>query len=117
MSRRSAKRMKWIAERVDEMIAAYRAADFANVALAAISFARFFEGYDDDVIAEATHVKTGIQRTSAFPPTIAELRAFCERSARMRQTIVARKAEAVRSPIPPASQTKPVDRSNRESFE
>ena len=64
------------------VFAAYRKDDYADPSTFLVQLVAVLERYDDPTVKEATNPITGIQRHSKFPPTIAEVAAFCDESVR-----------------------------------
>ncbi len=66
-------RAAWISSRAQLVFAAYRRDDFADPHGFVAQLGMVLESYPDSVIGHITSPRTGIQRTSKFPPTIAEI--------------------------------------------
>jgi hypothetical protein len=67
-----------ILQRQRILFSAYRADQYADAEGFMASLGVVFEQYPDDVIVYVTDPRTGIQRTSTFPPSIAEIVAACD---------------------------------------
>lgn len=63
-------------------MACYRKDEFVNTDLALLQYAACIEQYPNEVIESATSPRSGLQTQCTFPPSLAELKAFCERSLR-----------------------------------
>jgi len=75
------RREKLATERVKILLGCYRRSDAIDPEIYIASNACILAGYDDWVIVEATHPRTGIQATEKFkswPPNSGELKDFCE---------------------------------------
>ena len=77
-SGKSFDRPSWITQRARKVFGSYRKDDFAAPDAFLISLGEILEKYPDSVIREATETTTGIQSQCKFPPSIAEVKAFCE---------------------------------------
>jgi hypothetical protein len=71
-------RSKWIAKCAARLLSSYRKDDFHDADGYAVQAAMVLERYDDAVIEAVTSPITGIQRTCAFPPSLAEVVAFID---------------------------------------
>ena len=68
-------------ERATLLLGCYRRSDAADPDVYARAIACVLEAYDDWIIREATHPRTGIQATEKFkawPPNVGELKEFCD---------------------------------------
>lgn len=97
-----------ITERVRLIFSAYRRDDFADPDAFAVQLGVVLEGYTDEVIYAVTSPRTGIQRRSKFPPSIAEIVAACDAEA----TAIATRARytAIPPPEPRLRLTGPIER-------
>jgi hypothetical protein len=73
------KRRKLILERSKILFSAYRADQYANEEGFMASVAMVLGQYSDDVIVFITDPRTGVQRHSKWPPTIAEIIEACDK--------------------------------------
>ena len=71
-------RSLWLATRAQGVLGAYRRGDFADPESYLVQLGMVLEKYDDAVIEAVTSPITGIQRTCAFPPSLAEFVQFIE---------------------------------------
>lgn len=71
-------RPSWITQRARKVFGSYRKDDFADPDVFLISLGVILEKYPNAVIHEATEPSTGIQSHSKFPPSIAEVKEYCE---------------------------------------
>lgn len=105
--RSGAKRLEMIASRVELLMGAYRRDAFDNPGIFVSSVAQLFETFPDCVIESVTSPRSGLQTECTFPPSLAEIRARCERSLRQYSTISLNNARkrlvAERSKNPPDS--------------
>lgn len=85
--RSSAKRLEMIATRVELLMGAYRRDAFDNPGIFVSSVTQLFETFPDCVIESVTSPRSGLQTECTFPPSLAEIRARCERSLRQYSTI------------------------------
>jgi hypothetical protein len=108
--------MAWITSRIEAMMSVYRRDDFSNPTLAAVQYCTFLEQYSDQVIESVTSPKSGLQTEAKFPPTLAEVKAFCDRSQRSFDRIAKRKFEVSR-PSASLCAERPIDRSNRPTMD
>lgn len=111
----SARRLAWIAERVELMMGCYRKDDFANPAIFIRAAGAVLEEFANVVIENVTAPRTGIQSEASFPPSLAELKARCLRSEAQLRNIElgkVRRVHAEKPALPP-----PMDRSGRETME
>lgn len=70
-----------ITQRIKLIFSAYRRDDFADPEGFVLQLGAVLERYADEVIHTVTDPRTGIQRRSKFPPSIAEIVEACEAEA------------------------------------
>jgi hypothetical protein len=68
----------WVASRIEMVLAAYRRDDYADPLGFVTQLGVVLEKYPEWVVRHVTSPDTGIQRTSKFPPSIAEMVAACD---------------------------------------
>jgi hypothetical protein len=93
---------------------AYRRDAFDNPGIFVSSVTQLFETFPDCVIESVTSPRSGLQTECTFPPSLAEIRARCERSLRQystislanaRKEVAAEAAKKLREPPPVKSET------------
>ena len=80
------------------LFAAYRRDDFADPEGFIAQLGMVLEGYEQHVIYAVTDPRTGIQRTSKFPPSIAEVVDACDAAAARADT--RRRYDEIPTPLP-----------------
>lgn len=68
----------WVTKCANRVLSSYRKDDFADPEGYGVQLAMVLERHDDKVIEMVTSPAVGIQRTSKFPPSIAEMVEFIE---------------------------------------
>lgn len=68
----------FVASRIEMLLSAYRRDDYADPVLFVTQLGMVLEKYPEWVVRYVTEPTTGIQRTSKFPPSIAEVVSACE---------------------------------------
>jgi hypothetical protein len=68
----------WVASRIEMLLSAYRRDDYADPIGFVTQLGVVLEKYPEWVVRYVTSPDTGIQRTSKFPPSIAEVVSACE---------------------------------------
>lgn len=79
------------------LFSAYRSADFADPEGFVLQLGMVLEEYADEVIIAVTHPRTGLQRRSKFPPSIAEVVEACNTEA---VAVATRAKYAAMTPVP-----------------
>jgi hypothetical protein len=94
-----------IATRIELLMGAYRRDQFDNPGIFVSSATQLLETFPDCVIESVTSPRSGLQTECTFPPSLAEIRARCERSLRQYSSISLNNArkqrEAERAKEPP----------------
>lgn len=86
-----------IARQARILFSAYRKDDFADAEAFVLQLGVVLEEYADEVIIAVTHPRTGLQRRSKFPPSIAEVVEACNAEAVAAAT---RAKYAAMTPVP-----------------
>jgi hypothetical protein len=99
-SQANSRRKKWIMSQVQMVLAAYRRDEFADAESFILQLSCILDGFPDKAIEAVCSPRTGIQRRSKFPPSLAEIATACEQEAERLARVAKFAAMSKSQPLP-----------------